>query len=262
MEVALDGFSERSQRLGLNKITYKLNATYADDRAKAQWKLSSIDQYFEGKADLPTVLTGNKPLMVDLKASNIWMVKLHKVLPPALANVDGRLDGTIKASGTTARPVLAVDLHGRGWELGPDSKNNDVRLKVDYKERKLNARAEVHLQQSLGKDAGALVAQLELPIDAAPAKLHGAEAPGRTTSSAHADRGGGDADAARPGALPVPADRHGAAADRRHRRRLDQAARHAACSRTSTWTSRGTGWRAGRSTRSTSSPSSTTPTAS
>ena len=49
--------------------------------------------------------------------------------------------------------------------------NNDVRLKVDYKERKLNARAEVHLQQSLGKDAGALMAQLELPIDASSAKL-------------------------------------------------------------------------------------------
>jgi len=124
---------------------------------------------------MPTVMTGNRPIMADLSASNIWMVKLHKVLPPALANIDGRLDGTIKASGTTARPVLAVDIHWRNWELGPDAKNNDVRLKVDYKDRKLNARADVHLQQSMGKDAGALSAQVELPIDASFAKLQRAD---------------------------------------------------------------------------------------
>ena len=161
----------RSQRLGLNHINYKLTAHYADDRAKAEWKLSAIDQSFHGKVDVPTVMTGNRPIMADLSASNIWMVKLHKVLPPALANIDGRLDGSIKASGTTARPVLAVDIHGRNWSLGPEDKNNDVRLKVDYKERKLAARAEVHLQQSMGKDAGALTAQVELPIDASFAKL-------------------------------------------------------------------------------------------
>ncbi|HXU71680.1 MAG TPA: translocation/assembly module TamB domain-containing protein [Polyangia bacterium] len=168
---SLDGYSERSQRLGLNKISYRLDAQYGNDRAKASWKLSSIDQSFHGKVDLPTVLTGSRPIAADISANNIWMVKLHKVLPPAISNVDGRLDGSIKASGTTARPVLTVDLHGRGWQLGSDSKNNDVRLKVDYKERKLNARAEVHLQQSLGKDAGALVAQVELPLDASLARL-------------------------------------------------------------------------------------------
>ena len=67
-------------------------------------------------------MTGNRPIMADLSASNIWMVKLRKVLPPALANLDGRLDGSIKASGTTARPVLAVDIHGRNWELGPNAR--------------------------------------------------------------------------------------------------------------------------------------------
>lgn len=170
-DVSLDGFSVRSQRLGLNHITYKLSARYGDERVRADWKLSAIDQSFHGKIDLPTVLTGNRPIMADLSASNIWMVKLHKVLPPAVANVDGRLDGTIKASGTTARPVLSIDIHGRSWSFGPADKDNDVRLKVDYKERRLNARAEVHLQQSMGKDAGALVAQVEVPIDASPAKL-------------------------------------------------------------------------------------------
>ena len=170
-DVSLDGYSVRSQRLGLNHITYKLTAHYADERAKAEWKLSAIDQQFHGKIDVPTVLTGNRPIMADLSASNIWMVKLHKVLPPAIANIDGRLDGTIKASGTTARPVLDIDVHGRNWSLGPNDKNNDVKLAVDYKERRLNVRAEVHLQQSMGKDAGALVAQVEVPIDASLAKL-------------------------------------------------------------------------------------------
>lgn len=175
VEVSLDGFSVRSQRLGLNRIHYKLDARYADDRAKAQWKLSALDQSFQGKIDVPTVMTGNRPIMADIAASNIWMVKLQKVLPPAIANLDGRLDGSIKASGTTERPVLAVDLHGRKWSLGPDDKNNDVRMSVDYKERKLNARVDVHLQQSMGKDAGALTAQLELPIDAALDRLQHAE---------------------------------------------------------------------------------------
>ncbi|HEX6836879.1 MAG TPA: translocation/assembly module TamB domain-containing protein, partial [Polyangia bacterium] len=170
-DVTLDGFSVRTPALGLNHITYKLTAHYGDERVRAEWKLSAIDQSFDGKIDLPTVMTGSRPIMADLSASNIWMVKLHKVLPPAIANVDGRLDGSIKASGTTARPVVAVDLHGRNWSLGPADKDNDVRLKVDYKERRLNVRGEVHLQQSLGKDAGALVAQVEVPIDASPAKL-------------------------------------------------------------------------------------------
>src|SRR5438270_4148468 len=70
-----------------------------------------------------------------------------------------------------ALPVLAFYIHGRNRSLGPDDKNNDVRLKVDYKERKLSARADVHLQQSMGKDAGALTAQVEVPIDASLAKL-------------------------------------------------------------------------------------------
>jgi translocation and assembly module TamB len=171
VDVKLDGFSVRTPALELNHIKYELTAHYADDRAKAEWKLSSLDQSFHGKVDLPTVLTGNRPIMADMAASNIWMVKLHKVLPPALANLDGRLDGSIKASGTTARPVLAIELHGRDWQLGPESKNNDVRVKVDYQERKLYVRADVHLMQSLGRDAGALSAQLELPIDASFAKL-------------------------------------------------------------------------------------------
>ncbi len=175
VEVKLEGFSVRSQALGLNHIHYNLDAQYADDRAKAEWVLKSIDQSFHGKIDVPTVFTGNRPIMAELTASNIWMVKLHKVLPPALANIDGRLDATIKASGTTAKPVLAIDLHGRSWQLGSDSKNNDVRLKVDYKERMLDARAEVHLEQSMGKDAGALVAQVHVPIDASPAKLQKAQ---------------------------------------------------------------------------------------
>ena len=170
-DVTLEGFSVRTPALGLNHIEYHLKAHYADERVQAEWKLAAIDQSFHGRVDVPTVLTGNRPIMADLSASNIWMVKLHKVLPPRIANLDGRLDGSIKASGTTARPVVSVDLHGRGWSLGPRHKDNDVRLEVDYKERRLNARAEVHLEQSLGRDAGALVAQLELPIDASPAKL-------------------------------------------------------------------------------------------
>ncbi|MGZ3426377.1 MAG: translocation/assembly module TamB domain-containing protein, partial [Polyangia bacterium] len=171
VDLKLDGFSERSQRLGLDKINYQLTAHYGDDRVKAEWKLSSLDQSFQGKADVPTVLTGDRPITIDLAASNIWMIKLHKVLPLALANIDGRLDGSIKASGTTLKPVLAIDVHGRSMQLGPDSKGTDLRVKVDYEERKLSARAEVHLQQSIGKDAGTLTAQVEVPIDAALPKL-------------------------------------------------------------------------------------------
>lgn len=170
-DVSLEGFSVRSQRLGLNHIHYKLDAHYADERARAQWELSALDQSFRGRADVPTVLTGNRPLSAELEAKNIWMVKLQRVLPAAVGNIDGRLDGSVRLSGTTARPLLALSLHGRSWQLGPDSKNHDVKLAVDYKERRLMARLEVHLEQSLGKDAGALTAQLEVPIDASLGKL-------------------------------------------------------------------------------------------
>ena len=109
-DLALDGFSVRTPALGLDHITYELRAHYADERVKAEWKLSAIDQSFHGKLDVPTVLTGNRPIMADLSASNIWMIKLHKVLPPRVANVDGRLDASLKASGTTLRPVVAIDI--------------------------------------------------------------------------------------------------------------------------------------------------------
>ena len=257
-DLSLNGFSVRSQRLGLNHITYELTAHYADDRAKAEWKLSAIDQSFHGKVDVPTVLTGNRPIMADLSASNIWMVKLHKVLPPALANIDGRLDGSIKASGTTARPVLAIDVHGRNWSLGDDDKNNDVRVKLDYKERKLAARADVHLQQSMGKDAGALTAQVELPIDAVVCQAQGVEEARRAARAQDADRGRRQHHQARRREVPVPGARHGAAADGGRHRRLAQAARHDARPERSTSTSKGISWPGASSTRSTSSRRSTT----
>ena len=170
-EIKLDGFSERSQRLGLNRITYKLDGRYGDDRAKAEFVISALDESVKGKLDVPTVLTGNRPLFVDVAASNIWVVKLRKVLPARMANLDGRLDGSIKASGTTQRPVLSLILHGKRWQLDDESKNNDVQLKVDYQNKRLAARADVHLMQSATKDAGALSAQVAVPIDASLAKL-------------------------------------------------------------------------------------------
>lgn len=170
-DVSLRGFSVRSPRLGLNRIHYRLDARYADERVAASWALDAIDQSFHGKADVPTVLTGARRISAELEAKNIWMVKLHKVLPPQLASLDGRLDGQVRLGGTTARPQLDLDLHGRNWQLGPESKNHDVKLDVDYKERRLTARLEAHLEQSLGKDAGALKAQVEAPIDLSLAKL-------------------------------------------------------------------------------------------
>jgi len=171
VEATLDGHSERSERLGLNRIHYRVSASYADERARAQWTLSALGESFHGKADVPTVASGNRPLSVEMVASNIKMAQLRKVLPPALARVDGRLDGSVRASGTTQRPLVSVFVHGRGWQLDGDAKNNDVQLKVDYGNQRLNARADVHLQQVLGKDAGALTAQLELPIDLSLAKV-------------------------------------------------------------------------------------------
>ncbi|MDB4971333.1 MAG: hypothetical protein JWN44_7022 [Myxococcales bacterium] len=170
-QINLDGYSERSQRLGLNKISYKLSANYGHDRASAEFVISALDEAVKGKLDVPTVLTGTRPLSVEIAATNILMAKLRKVMPPMLANLEGRLDGNIKASGTTTRPVLAVTLHGKSWDLGPNAKNNDVQLKVDYKERALSARADIKLQQSVGKNAGALSAQVDLPLDLSLATL-------------------------------------------------------------------------------------------
>ena len=156
------------------------------------------------------------------------------MLPAALANLDGRLDGSIKASGTTQKPELAVDVHGRNWQLGRDAKNNDVHVKLDYQERKLDARAEVHLQQSLGSDAGALTAQLDVPIDAGA----GAAAAGQRLVDA---AGAQDADRRRWSSWRIsiwrsfPFQQLGIAPPlrRRQHRRLARAARHAAASRRS-----------------------------
>ncbi len=171
LALTVDGLSQRSQRLGLSRIHYALTARYAGERVAASWRLSSSDQTFQGKVDLPTVMTGNRPIMAELSASNLWLAQLRRLLPPAIANLDGRLDGSLRASGTTQQPVLALDLHGRKWQLGTDDENNDVHVAIGYKERQLDLRAEVHLQQSMGKDAGALTAQLALPIDLSLARL-------------------------------------------------------------------------------------------
>jgi translocation and assembly module TamB len=169
-DVSLDGYSERSQRLGLNRIDYHLKAHYGGERAKAELEIKAIDEQVQGTLDVPVVLTANRPIAVDVKATNVWMVKLHKVLPPQLANLQGRLDGSIHAGGTTGKPELAVRLHGKNWDLG-DAKNSDVQVAVDYKERQLGAKVDVALMRTVSGDAGTVNATVALPLPLTLAEL-------------------------------------------------------------------------------------------
>ncbi len=55
---------------------------------------------------MPVVLTGDRKLMLELAVENLTTTKLRKVLPPSLAQLEGRIDANVKLDGMTQKPRL------------------------------------------------------------------------------------------------------------------------------------------------------------
>jgi translocation and assembly module TamB len=164
-DVALEGYSERNDQLGIPRIDAKLTLRYADDRAKGDLACNAGGQSVKTTLDLPLVLTGSRPLALDLEVKDVALAQWRRMLPATLAELDGKLDASVKATGTTDRPELAVDVHGRAVALGEQAKNNDLHVTLGYKNKELSAKADVTLQQQvLGRNAGALSVELSLPL--------------------------------------------------------------------------------------------------
>ena len=164
-DVALSGYSERNDQLGLPKIAGKLKVHYADDRAKGDLAFAGNGQSIKATLDLPVVMTGSRPIALDLEVKDVALAQWRRMLPASLAELDGKLEATIKAKGTTDRPELAVDVHGAGLMLDEQSKNNDVHLVAGYRNKELTAKADVVLQKQLvGRDAGALSVEIAVPL--------------------------------------------------------------------------------------------------
>lgn len=164
-DVKLSGYSERNDQLGLPKIAGNLKVHYADDRAKGDLAFAGNGQSLKATLDLPVVMTGSRPLALELEVKDVQLAQWRRMLPASLAELDGKLAVKVEAKGTTDRPELAVDVHGAGLMLAEQSKNNDVHLVAGYKNKELTARADVVLQkQLLGHDAGALSVEIAVPL--------------------------------------------------------------------------------------------------
>jgi autotransporter translocation and assembly factor TamB len=168
-DLAIEGWSNRHDVV-VTRISYHGNFHYGDERAKGQFTVTALDESVKGKLDVPVVFTGDRKLSLDVVANNLTMRKVRKVLPAKFGQMEGRLDGHVKLDGTTMRPRLDLDVHGRSLTLGAN-KNDDVELKINYADKRLAAQASLTLEKSATANAGALSASVHVPVSISSATL-------------------------------------------------------------------------------------------
>ncbi|HZS38955.1 MAG TPA: translocation/assembly module TamB domain-containing protein, partial [Polyangia bacterium] len=164
VDVSLSGKSEKSPKLGLDRVDAHVRAHLAHDRLQGEFAVASAGQKLNARVDVPTVWDrAARPVRAEIQTENVAMEKLAPFLPPKLQSLRGRADLHARVWGSTRKPELDAALELPSWQLASLTRNQSS-LHVRYAGTSLAVELKTSLATAKAK-AGSVEARFTAPID-------------------------------------------------------------------------------------------------